>query len=150
MRRSIAAALDPLAVVFRVEVTDTEDPLEWTSRRVRINVGDKTNERCVAFEDHIELAKLVALHAVRLFWILLVPIHVLADPFNHLAALSKITKPVLSMSRAQRGVVFVDEGLKDAFDMCLDRRAISSAIVLSSRGQGQRAKGKEKKSEASE
>ena len=52
------------------------------------------------------------------------------------------------MCISQGGIVFINESLKDAFDVSFDRGAISRAIVLCVRGnigQEQRAKSKRKK-----
>ena len=149
MQHCVAAALKPLAVVFRVEVTDPQHALLlWIAGPIRFDVRHEADKRCLAFEDHVKLAKLVALHAVRLFWILLVPIHVLADAFYHRASIPQIPQPVLSVSRPQSGVVFIDKSLKDAFDVGLDRGAISRAVVLcasGNTGHQQSAQGKGKK-----
>ena len=117
-----------------------------------LDVGDEADKRGIAFEDHIELAHLVALHAVRTLWIDLVPIHVTIDAFDHRARTFQIAEPVLCMCRAQGRGVFLDERLKDAVDVRANRLAICRAIVLnvrsrSDRGKEQSAKSKGEKRE---
>ena len=114
-------------------------------RRVRIDVGGETNKRGITLEDHVELAELIALHAVGILRILCVPVHVRTDSFKHWARLSEIAEPILRMRRPQRGVIFIDERLKNALDVRLDRRAIGGAIILSKNrcGKEQSAKSQE-------
>src|SRR2546421_10297858 len=122
--------------------------MKRTVRRIRINVRHEAEERGLPFEDHVELAKFVALHAVRTFRIDLVPIHVAANSFNHFARAFEIAKPILGMCRPQLRKVFVDESLKDAFDMRFDRGAIGCAIILRVSDKGESGKSKEKKRRA--
>src|SRR5438128_11065834 len=100
MQRRVAAALNPLTVILRVEIADAQRAMRRSAGPIGFDVRDKADERGVAFEDHVELAELVALHAVRTLRIDLVPIHVAIDPFNHRARAFQITKPTLSMRRA--------------------------------------------------
>src|SRR2546423_8128167 len=134
MKRGVAAALDPLAVVICVEVADAQHALGRTVRRHGIDFRTEAHKRRIAFEDHVELAELVTLHAVRALRIDLVPVHITIDALNHRRAPQiafQIAKPILSVRSAQRRGIFVDERLKDAFDVRLDRRAIGGTIVLS-------------------
>src|SRR5205814_9058279 len=75
MKPRIAAVLDPLAILLRVEIRDAQYAMKRTIRRIRINIGDDADKRRIAFEDHVELAHLVALHTVRALRIDLVPVH---------------------------------------------------------------------------
>src|SRR5258705_13674241 len=134
MERSVTAALNPVPLILRVEIADAQHAMRRRAGPIRLDVGYKTNERSVAFEDHVELSELVALHAVRAFRIDLVPIHVTFDTFNHRRRAFKIAEPILRVRRAQRRGVFVDEGLKDALDVGANRTAISGAVVLDARG----------------
>ena len=150
MQRSVAAALNPLPVILRIEIADAQHPMIRTVGRHRVNLGHEANESRVTFEDHVELAQLVTLHAVRTLGIDLVPVHVTVNPFNHGARTFQIAEPVRGMRRAQRRGILFDKGLKNAVDVCANRFAISRAIVLDvggriDRGKQQSAKNKGKK-----
>src|SRR5258708_37406492 len=145
MQCCVAAALNPLAVVLRIEITDAQRAMRRSTRPIRFDVGDETNERSIAFEDHVELPKLVALHTIRAFRVDLVPIHVTVDAFNRDARAFEVAEPVFSVRRTQRRGIFVDEGLNDALDVCFDRGAISGSIVLSLNSKGQSGESKKKK-----
>src|SRR5258705_10046431 len=116
MERSVTSALNPVALILRVEIADAQRAMRRRAGPIRLDVGYKADERSVAFEDHVELPELVALHAVRAFRIDLVPIHVTFDTFNHRTRAFKIAEPIVRMRRAQRRGVFVNERLKDALD----------------------------------
>src|SRR4030095_923956 len=128
MEPGITSALNPVTIVLRVEIAD----LQYTVRRpawpIRLDVGYEANERSVAFEDHVELSKLVALHAVRAFRIDLVPIHVTFNTFKHRTRAIQIAEPIFRVRRPQRRGVFVDERLKDALYVCANRSAICCAL----------------------
>src|SRR6266436_3848942 len=145
MQCCVAAALNPLTVVLRIEITDAQRAMRRSTRPIRLDVGDETNERSIPFEDHVKLPKLVALHTVGAFRIELVPIQVAFDAFDGDARNFEVAEPVFGVRRAQGRGILVDEGLKDAFDVCFDRGAISGAIVLSLNGKGQSGKSKKKK-----
>src|SRR6266403_1987738 len=145
MQRCVAAALNPLAVALRIEITDAQRPMRRSTRPIRFDVGDETNERSIPFEDHVELPKLVALHTVGAFRIELVPIQVAVDAFDGDARTFEVAEPVFCVRRTQGRGIFVDEGLKDALDVCFDRGAICGAIVLSLNGKGQSGKSKNKR-----
>src|SRR5213080_3769918 len=119
MKCSVTAALNPLAIVLRVEIADAQYAMRRTVRSRRLDFRDKADECRVAFEDHVELAHTIALHAVRALRIDLVPIHVTIDALNHRRASQitfQIAKPILRMCRPQGRAVFLDERLKDAVD----------------------------------
>src|SRR5438876_1516718 len=100
MQGGVAATLNPLAVILRVEIANAQRAMQRRAWPIRFDVGDEADERGIAFEDHVELAELVAFHPVRALRIDLVPIHVAVDSFNHYARAFQIAKPVLSMRRA--------------------------------------------------
>src|SRR5258705_13985627 len=125
VERSVTSALNPVPFILRVEIADLQHAMRRRTGPVRLHVGYKTNERSVAFEDHVELSELVALHAIRAFRIDLVPIHVTFDTFNHPSRAFKIAEPIFRVRRAQRRSAFVDERLKDALDVGANRTAIS-------------------------
>src|SRR6266481_8604395 len=145
MQCCVAAALNPLAFVLRIEITDAQCAMRRSTRPIRFDVGDETNERSIPFEDQVELPKLITLHPVGAFRIDLVPIQVAFDAFDGDARTFEVAEPVFGVRRAQRRGIFVDEGLKDALDVCFDRGAISGAIVLSLNGKGQSGESKKKK-----
>src|SRR5258705_4186474 len=128
MERSVTSALNPVALILRVEIADAQRAMRRRAGPIGLDVSDKADERGVAFEDHVELSELVALHAVRAFRIDLVPIHVTFDTFNHRTRAFEIAEPIFRVRRAQRRGVFVDEGLKDALDVGANRTAISCSI----------------------
>src|SRR5258706_1278502 len=142
MQCCVAAALNPLAVVLRIEITDAQRAMRRSTRPIRFDVSDETNERSIPFEDHVELPKLVALHTVGAFRIELVPIQVAFDAFDGDARTFEVAEPVFGVRRAQGRGIFVDEGLKDAPNVCFDRGAISGAIVLSLNDKGQSGESK--------
>src|ERR1700716_3654848 len=106
--------------------------MERTVGRHRLDVRYETDKRGVAFEDHVELTHLVALHTVRTLRIDLVPVHITVDAFYHRGRTFQIAKPVLGVRRAQRGNVLLDKGLEDAVDVRANGCAISRAVVLRS------------------
>src|SRR5216110_3117141 len=113
MKCSVAAALNPLTIILRVEIADAQHAMIWTVRTYRVYFRHKADECRLAFEDHVELAELVTLHAVRALRIDLVPIHVTIDALDHRRASQiafQIAKPILRMRRAQRRGVFFDKG----------------------------------------
>src|SRR2546423_5971030 len=109
-----------------------------TVRSYRCDFRHKADECRITFEDHVELAELVTLHAVRTLRIELVPIHVTVDALNHRRASQiafQIAKPIFRMRRAQRRGILFDKGLKNTVDMSADRFAISRPIVLNVHGR---------------
>ena len=140
MKCSVAAALNPLTIILRVEIADAQHAMIWTVRTDALDVGDEADKGRIAFEDHVELAELVTLHAVRALRIELVPIHVTIDALNQRRAPQiafQIAKPILGVRCAQRRGIFVDEGLEDALDVSLDGRAIGGTNC-GSMSQGKR------------
>src|SRR5215470_9681373 len=97
---------------------------------IRLDVGDEADESSVAFEDHVKLSELVALHPVGAFRIDLIPIHVTFNTLNHRWRALKVAQPIVCVCRAQRSGVLINERLKDALDVGLNRSSIRSAIIL--------------------
>src|SRR5437773_10496339 len=103
MKCSVTAALNPLTIILRVEIADAQHAMVRTVRSYRIDFRHKADECRIAFEDHVELAELVTLHAVRALRIELVPIHITIDALDHRRASQiafQIAKPILRMCRA--------------------------------------------------
>src|SRR5436190_3344440 len=128
MERSVASALNPVPLILRVEIADLQRAMRRPAGPIRLDVGYKADECRVAFEDHVELSELVALHAIRAFRIDLVPIHVTFDTFNCRRRAFQIAEPISRVRRPQRRGVLVDERLKDALDVGANRTAISGAL----------------------
>src|SRR5512143_374077 len=130
MKLSIAAGLDPLAVLFSIEIGDPEGPFRGPVWCVRLDISDEADKSRIAFEDHVELTHAVAFHPIRALRVNIVIVHVLVDASDHGAGTFDITKPVLMVSGAQFGCVLIYEGLEDAINMSANRVAVGLAIIL--------------------
>ena len=130
MKRGIAAVLDPLAILPGVKIRNSQRAMERPVWSVRLDIRYEAHKGGIAFEDHVELAHLVALHAVRTLRIDVVPFHVTIDAFDHGARALQVAKPVLGVRRPQRRSILFDKGLEDAVDVRADSLAISRAVVL--------------------
>src|SRR3989442_4316400 len=111
MKRGIAAVLDPLAILLSVKIRNSQRAMERPVWCVRLDIRYEAHKGGIAFEDHVKLAHLVALHPVWTLRIHLVPVHVAIDTFDHGARALQVAEPVLCVRRAQRRSILLDKGL---------------------------------------
>ena len=137
MQIRIGSGLNPPACLLRIEIRNPQRALERPRRRIGLHVGHECHERRVALENHVELAHLIALHAVRAVGLKMPgPVHVAVHPADHLARAFQISEPVRRVRRAQLRGVFVDEGLEDTVDVRADCRPVGCPIVIRRKESG--------------
>src|ERR1700687_4441479 len=100
MKLRIAAGLDPVAILLGVKIRDAKRAPRGAVWRVRFDISDEAYKGSVPLEDHVELAHLVAFHAVWTLRVDPVAVHVAFDSMNHGARAFEVAQPILMMCGA--------------------------------------------------